>query len=216
MLRLCLAFTFLLTLSAQGQTANGVIRVVDADTFWVDDVKVRLHGIDAPERAQTCRLKNGSIWACGTWATEQARDLYQGKSAVCQRTDTDRYGRMVARCAVEGRDVGADLVYAGIARAFRKYSAEYINLEKQALFSARGTWRATMQNPADFRAEARLAPPAPDTSCAIKGNISGGGRIYHMPGQENYAVTKINNSRGERWFCSESDAVNAGWRRAKR
>ena len=216
MLRLSLLLTFLLVVSAQAQTVTGVIRVVDADTFWVGDVKVRLHGIDAPEGKQTCTLKDGSLWACGAWASDQTRGLYQGKTAVCVRTDTDRYGRMVARCSVEGRDVGADLVYSGIARAFQKYSRDYIDLEKQAMFSERGTWRARMQTPAEFRAETRLAPPAPDASCAIKGNISGGGKIYHIPGQENYSVTKINNSKGERWFCSEAEAVTAGWRRAKR
>jgi endonuclease YncB( thermonuclease family) len=216
MLRFTVLLTFLLSVSAQGQTLSGVIRVVDADTFWVDDAKVRLHGIDAPEGKQTCTLKDGSPWACGRWATEQARGLYQGKTAVCAQTDTDRYGRMVVRCKVEGRDVGADLVYAGIARAFQKYSREYVDLEKKAMFSGRGTWRASMQSPADFRAESRLALPAPDASCAIKGNISGGGKIYHMPGQADYSVTKINNSKGERWFCSEAEAMNAGWRRAKR
>jgi hypothetical protein len=47
--------------------------------------------------------------------------------------------------------------------------------------------------------------------CGIKGNISTttGERIYHMPGQEYYALTRINWLRGERWFCSESDARSA-------
>lgn len=216
MLRFILLFTIVLGVSAQAQTVTGVIRVVDADTFWVDDVNIRLHGIDAPEGKQTCTLKDGSPWACGSWATDQARGLYEGKTATCAGINTDRYGRMVARCRVEGRDVGADLVYAGIARAFPKYSLEYVDIEKQALFSERGTWRATMQSPADFRAESRRAPPAPDASCPIKGNISSGGKIYHMPGQDDYLVTKINKSNGERWFCSEAEAVNAGWRRAKR
>ena len=46
--------------------------------------------------------------------------------------------------------------------------------------------------------------------CSIKGNISKntGERIYHTPGQEYYAQTRINS--GERWFCSEADARAAG------
>lgn len=52
--------------------------------------------------------------------------------------------------------------------------------------------------------------------CTIKGNISWSGeRIYHMPGQRYYDPTVINISRGERWFCSETDARAAGWRRAR-
>lgn len=52
--------------------------------------------------------------------------------------------------------------------------------------------------------------------CNIKGNISTRGeRIYHVPGQTYYAATRINPSRGERWFCSEWRAWLAGWRKAK-
>lgn len=52
--------------------------------------------------------------------------------------------------------------------------------------------------------------------CRIKGNISyqTGKRIYHVPGGRWYSRTKINESKGERWFCSEAEARAAGWRRA--
>jgi endonuclease YncB( thermonuclease family) len=62
------------------------------------------------------------------------------------------------------------------------------------------------------------APPmsqAPRPGCDIKGNISGNGRIYHLPGGAYYARTRIDESRGERWFCSESEARAAGWRPAR-
>ena len=58
-------------------------------------------------------------------------------------------------------------------------------------------------------------PPAP-TDCVIKGNINWEGeKIYHLPGCASYDRTKIDESRGERWFCSEEEAVAAGWRKAK-
>ena len=51
--------------------------------------------------------------------------------------------------------------------------------------------------------------------CVIKGNInSSGERIYHVPGQRYYDKTRINWSKGERWFCTEQEAVRAGWRKA--
>lgn len=52
--------------------------------------------------------------------------------------------------------------------------------------------------------------------CDIKGNISyqTGEKIYHMPGQGYYDETVINESYGERWFCTEQDALAAGWRKA--
>lgn len=53
-------------------------------------------------------------------------------------------------------------------------------------------------------------------SCDIKGNINDrGDRIYRLPGDEYYADTHVDESRGERWFCSSWDAWWAGWRRAR-
>ena len=63
--------------------------------------------------------------------------------------------------------------------------------------------------------------PATSTSeliCAVKGNISvnSGRKLYHIPGMEDYEITTINESQGERWFCSESEAIDNGWVKAPR
>ena len=56
----------------------------------------------------------------------------------------------------------------------------------------------------------------PERHCLIKGNINSKGvRIYHPPGCKYYGSTVIDPKRGERWFCSEQEAVAAGWRRTK-
>jgi hypothetical protein len=79
---------------------------------------------------------------------------------------------------------------------------------------------------ADATASATQTPPPPssDALCdfsgtsqpVIKGNISSGDeKIYHVPGQQSYDETSINEARGERWFCTEADAVAAGWRKSK-
>ena len=53
------------------------------------------------------------------------------------------------------------------------------------------------------------------SDCRIKGNISlEGERIYHVPGGEWYAETRIDELEGERWFCSEEEARAAGWRKS--
>lgn len=54
--------------------------------------------------------------------------------------------------------------------------------------------------------------------CNIKGNVSvaTGARIYHVPGMEDYNSTTIDPAQGERWFCSESEAIENGWRKAPR
>ena len=57
------------------------------------------------------------------------------------------------------------------------------------------------------------APAAPaHSSCRIKGNISDNGKIYHVPGSRSYDAASIDTSRGERWFCTEEEAIAAGWR----
>lgn len=63
--------------------------------------------------------------------------------------------------------------------------------------------------------------PSPITSltkpeCKIKGNISyeTGNKIYHVPGAEDYESTVIDPTRGERWFCTESEAIANGWRKS--
>ena len=60
------------------------------------------------------------------------------------------------------------------------------------------------------------AQTPPGRPCQIKGNISAKGeRIYHPPGCRYYNATVIDTNRGERWFCTEAEAVVAGWRRTK-
>lgn len=64
---------------------------------------------------------------------------------------------------------------------------------------------------------APLPGDASDDSCNIKGNISidTGERIYHAPGQKYYQQTRISPQHGERWFCSEAEAREAGWRKSR-
>jgi hypothetical protein len=56
-------------------------------------------------------------------------------------------------------------------------------------------------------------PPSPD--CTIKGNINGGKKLYHVAGTTYYDSVKINISAGEKWFCNEAEAQQAGWIRAR-
>lgn len=194
------------------------MRVIDGDTFVVGRETVRLFGIDAVETEQTCRTEAGAPWGCGAWVTDEVRKRYAGRRADCTTRDVDRYGRTVATCDIGGRDVGRDLVRDGLAFAYRRYSMRYDLDEKGAAVARRGLHGHLVQSPADFR---RSGPPPPAaqtaTNCVIKGNISSKGtRIYHVPGQQHYGRTRINTTKGERWFCTEPDARAAGWRRAKR
>ena len=83
--------------------------------------------------------------------------------------------------------------------------------------SARNAWRSFGLLLAIFLgAMPATAQTSSGPQCLIKGNVSSKGeRIYHPPGCRYYNSTVIDPKRGERWFCSEQEAVAAGWRRTK-
>ncbi len=202
---------------ALASEVSGSVRVIDGDTIDLNGVRVRLHGIDAPEQNQSCRTEQGLEWACGAWVTAQVKARFEGRQALCTQVDIDRYDRIVATCVVDGVDVGQAIVADGLAFAYRRYSLAYDLDEKAAAVSDRGLHGMRVQSPSQFRRTRAVGRIPLDRSCAIKGNISSGGtRIYHMPGQADYERTGIRENKGERWFCSEAEAQAAGWRRAKR
>ena len=215
MLTLRSAFILLVWLAAQpafAVTLSGTARAVDGDTLDLSGQRVRLIGIDAPELDQSCQ-RGGQGWACGDWARDALRERIKGQAVACEATGQDRYGRWLATCRVGGRDLGQALVRDGVAFAYRRYSVAYVPDEERAARERRGLWQGEAEQPEAFRhADAGGAAQG----CAIKGNISAGGRIFHSPGQRDYASTQINPGKGERWFCSASDAVAAGWRAARR
>lgn len=216
MLRLCSTLVLLLLPTFALADISGPVHVIDADTLDVGDVRVRLHAIDAPETDQSCETEQGVPFACGAWVTAQVRDRYEGRLARCTRVDMDRHGRVVAKCTVDGADLGADLVSAGWAFAYRRYGMDYDLEEKAAYVADRGLHGVRVQSPAQFRQTRAKGRIPPDPACRIKGNISDHGHIFHLPGQEFYERTGIDQPRGERWFCSEAQALQAGWRPARR
>ncbi len=194
----------------------GTVRVIDGDTLDVAGITIRLFGIDAPEQDQTCTRADGAIWPCGAWVTDQVTAFLDGATVTCQPLDTDRYGRTVARCHAGDADIAATLVSAGLALAYRDYSWDYDLQEKSAQVAGAGLWSGDFQTPADWRAAQATPTPEPAaTDCTIKGNISDSGRIYHQPHNRDYADTRIDPARGERWFCTPAEAEAAGWRPAR-
>jgi endonuclease YncB( thermonuclease family) len=217
MLRFCVAVVLALLPLSGFAGPQGVVHVIDADTWDVGGARVRLYGIDAPELAQACTTDQGGDWACGHWATKAVVGRYQNTQARCARVTTDHYGRIVATCLVDGQDVGEQLVSGGIAFAYRRYSMAYDMIEKTAARAGRGVWSSQMLSPAEFRVVSSAKGKRGKPGCLIKGNISTKGvRIFHEPGQTHYARTQINPAKGEQWFCDPSQATRAGWRRANR
>lgn len=197
--------------------ADSQVRVIDGDTLDIGDTRYRIHGIDAPERGQKCAAL-GDIWPCGKRATERLVALTEGRRVHCEGIESDGRDRIVARCFADGQDVGAAMVESGLAWAFIRYSRDYEDAETRARIARRGVWRGPEpETPWDYRAKRwRLAEQDAPNGCPIKGNISANGRIYHPPWSSSYARTKITESKGERWFCSEEEALAAGWRAPRR
>ena len=193
-------------------TLTGTARVVDGDTIEMSGQTLRLIGIDAPELAQPCE-RDGKPWACGDWSRDALRTRLSGRDLSCSGTDQDRYGRWLVTCRLGGRDLGQVLVRDGVAFAYRRYSAIYVPDEAKAQQERRGLWEGSTETPEDFRRSDSAVPQG----CALKGNVSASGtRIYHAPGQKDYAATRIDPAKGERWFCSAAEAKQAGWRAARR
>lgn len=200
-----------------GDALSGRARLVDADTIEIAGIPVRLHGIDAPESYQSCEDADGRPFQCGVHATETLRRLIGDGAVACQGSDRDRYGRLIGTCSADGVELNREMVRLGMAYAYEEYSDAYLPEQIDALKDDRGLWAGTFRRPSHVRAERRqAAPPTAPVGCAIKGNISDNGRIYHAPWSDWYDRTRIDTTRGERWFCSEEEAIAAGWRAAWR
>lgn len=213
-----------LTYVTREEAIAGDVRVIDGDSLHVGDTEVRLFGVDAFEGRQLC-IRDGSPWRCGEAAANELRTLTAGGTITCSKRDVDQYGRTVAVCSNGTADLGAELTRAGLALAYREFSDDYVDEENEARAARRGAWAGDFTPPWETRQRGRdTQPPQPqsgDTSpvsgcrgTGIKGNISrnGGERIYHVRGSSSYEETVIDESNGERWFCTEEDARRAGWR----
>ncbi len=198
--------------------------VVDGDTIdvliegW--EVRVRYIGIDTPETVDP----REPVQCFGREASERNRQLVEGGSVGLERdvSETDQYGRLLRYVWLGGQMVNATLVQEGYATAMAyppdvRYAELFAALETQAREAGRGLWSAcstpepplTADGPCDFSGT---------DEPVIKGNISyrTGEKIYHVPGGEYYDDTVIDEAKGERWFCTEAEAVAAGWRKSKR
>ncbi|MBN1240235.1 MAG: thermonuclease family protein [Gammaproteobacteria bacterium] len=220
--RLAMLLSALLACSCgRAEQVVGRADVIDGDGLQLGELTVRLFGIDAPEGQQSCR-REGRAWACGEASARKLRELVNGRVVTCEPRDVDSYGRIVAVCRTGGIDVNAALVESGLALAYRRFSDDYVPAEETARRRRAGMWAGEFEPPWEWRQrrQDQAGNPAAGqrgAACDIKGNISrNGNRIYHVPGSPSYQTTVVDSGRGERWFCSEREARDAGWRAPRR
>jgi endonuclease YncB( thermonuclease family) len=200
----------------------GRATVIDGDTIEIQGERIRLNGIDAPESKQLCQNEKGGTYRCGAMAARALDDfLAVSRPTRCEFVEGDRYGRFVGDCLrADGASVARYMVRSGFALDYRQHSkGKYAVDEEKARRGKRGLWIGEFTPRWEWRAQQRASSKTtaslPNGDCRIKGNISRKGvRIYHLPGQQDYERTRITESRGERWFCSEAEAQAAGWRPA--
>ena len=125
---------------------SGMAQVIDGDSLRIGNTEVRLWGIDAVELYQTC-IRGRKTWECGKAAKSDLADKVNTQRLVCQKNDTDPYGRIVAECFLGQENINAWVVRQGYALAYRRFSKKFIADGEQTKAGSRGIWNATFLNP---------------------------------------------------------------------
>ncbi len=134
-----------LSVSAE-KTIIGKAQVIDGDTIKVNGKKIRLFGIDAPEKNQIC-TKNSNYYNCGSTSTKFLKEIIKNETIECTYKNLDRYGRILGICG----DINGKMVEFGHAVAYVRYSKKYLPLQKKAKNEKRGIWAGDFDVPEDWR-----------------------------------------------------------------
>lgn len=139
----------------RSSSISGRAHVVDGDSLEINNVSIRLFGIDAPEGRQYCQTQTGEDWPCGRQASSALRRFINNRQVTCERQDTDQYGRMVGVCSVDGTNLNGWMAANGHAMAYRKFTRDYIDEEQNAKAAKIGLWRGDFTPPWQWRRENR-------------------------------------------------------------
>tara|TARA_Y100001958_G_C20756126_1_gene238277 strand:- start:28 stop:519 length:492 start_codon:yes stop_codon:yes gene_type:complete len=153
---------FIFTSNILAQEIIGIPRIVDGDTIQINEYKIRLEGIDAPEMRQQCkkeRLKISSIigftfyknYNCGEVSKENLEAKIDRSKIKCISSSKDRYKRYLAECFKDKINLNRWMVRNGFAVAYRRYSKQYISDEEFARENKLGLWRGKFLKPEKWR-----------------------------------------------------------------
>lgn len=194
---------------------QGLATVVDGDTVVVGGERLHLDGIDAPEAEQQCE-HYGMLWPCGAEARTVLQRIIDRRPLSCRKRDRDSEGAAIADCRIGVVGLSLEMLSTGMAVTLPGAGPSYTDAEAAARDAKRGLWAGRFVPPADWRRGVRLAPLPAAQRCRIKGDIGPDGRrLYYPPNHPGYDQVKIDPSAGERWFCTEVEAMEAGWKLAQ-
>src|SRR3989344_688896 len=231
---MALVLSFLLNtiLLIQSYRRNIVVAVPDGDSLQMaDGRRVRLLGIDAPERGMCMAAE----------ARDTLESAIKGRHVRLKNIVTDDYGRQLAHVIIEDFPTWVSYIRERvIARSLRrsnlngiatsqqigtrddKFTDPYINrlMVSRGLArfgSAKSEYYDTLKTAQTHAKEnmlgiwSEICRKTSNPDCDIKGNIRAGKKTFLLPGCKNYDQTIIDESYGDQWFCTEDEAMKAGF-----
>lgn len=176
-----------------------VIGVIDGDTVVLEGKsRVRLRYIDAPEKG-----------LCGfDEASKALEELVVGKSVRIEETIPDQYGRGMALVYAGNTFINQKMIESGWVRYHHDTTSKTDDIKEasdKAKAKKLGVYGTCQSDTPE------------DPKCIIKGNIDDNStrRNYYLPTCAQYKFTIVEKDMGEGWFCTEKEAVAAGFTRAK-
>jgi endonuclease YncB( thermonuclease family) len=228
--------------ASESHALSAAATVRDGNSIQLGDVTYRLDGVDAPELDQICIDDHADPWTCGLEARDQLSKLIHGRLVRCDDVGPEKsFGRRHrAICIADGdkASLNEQLLRLGYAIAREPIKANVKPAAGEARAANAGIWKGCFVAPQEFRTGKKDGPLlgaacrsdrdkeirsvlfpdelATPPGCSIKGKlairarVTGDIGIYHLRGCPSYAAT----TRPDRWFCSEDDALAAGFRKA--
>lgn len=186
--------------SVQDKTSYTVVRVFDGDTFeTAENQKVRLAGVEAPEAG-----------LCGSEESKNTLEkMILNKKVQMKILYKDPFYRLVSMVYINDKFINKDMIASGWAyykNRSKESSEELLTTnsisrdKKIGIFSNKCTQEINPRN----------------LKCNIKSNNRSGSKekLYHYPGCNQYNNTKVQLYLGDQWFCTEKEAVAAGYKKS--
>lgn len=182
-------------------TAYTITRVIDGDTFeTAEKQRIRINGIQAPESG-LCGSKEAAL---------ALTKRIEGKRVYIKVLYLDVYRRQIANVYLSNGSL--------LASVLAREGSVYVRQNSpgdQALLAAGDEARANKRG--IYGEPCTQTENEENARCVIKANNPGttGRKIYHLPGCKSYPITQVQLYMGDQWFCTEKEAIRAGYTKAE-